>query len=176
MKGCAIVLVEILSGAAGKVLNGVLGLSSQNTEVYLGKFSFVPHARASIKGNFHTDSGVYFDNHPHELTLCLYSDEEWVKYRRAMHMGSLCSQRRALASWAEKVVPRYIQVAGHPPKHDFSFSSHLRLPNNRTHYWFVVIMDCYIEEYDAHPPPMRYSLSLLNGNSHLPAGARIGHV
>jgi hypothetical protein len=71
---------------------------------------------------------------------------------------------------AQRDVARSVQVEGHAPKHDFSFSSHLRPPTDRAHYWFAVMMDCYLEEYDAHPPPMIYSLTLLNGNSHLPEG------
>ena len=166
----ALFFLGCLTGATGKVIDGVIALSSQTTEVYLGKFSFSPYQRSSIAATFHTDDGLYFDNHPHDLTLCMFSDEQWVKFRTAMDKGSLCTERRGLASYAEKVVPRYVQVEGHAPKHDFSFSSHLRPPTNRAHYWFAVMMDCYLEEYDAHPPPMVYALTLKNGNSHLPAG------
>jgi hypothetical protein len=50
-----VVLLCLSSAADGKVIDGVIGLSSQTTEVYLGKFSFSPRMRSSIAGTFHTD-------------------------------------------------------------------------------------------------------------------------
>eukprot|EP00966_Prymnesium_polylepis_P086870 2010682-Prymnesium_polylepis.1 len=165
----ALLLLSLLGSAYAKIVDGVLGLSSQTTEVYIAKFSFSPYAHSTINGSFHTDDGQYFDNHPHDLTLCLYNDEQWLKFRAAMEKGSLCVERRQLASYTTKVVPQYIHVPGSAPKHDFRFSDHLTAPSARAHYWFAVIMDCYLEEYDAHPPPMKYRITLLNGKSQLPA-------
>jgi len=54
-------------------------------------------------------------------------------------------------------------------RHDFSFSAQLNPPRGRDHYWYAMLMDCFLEEYDAHPPPMRYEIVFTNGYSHLPA-------
>ncbi|KAL1515954.1 hypothetical protein AB1Y20_002568 [Prymnesium parvum] len=165
----ALLLALSLAPAAAKVVDGVLALSSQTTEVYIGKFSFSPFTKSTVNGTFHTDDGLYFDRHPHDLTLCMYSDAQWLKFLEAMSKGSLCNERRKLATHATKIVPQYIHVQGSAPKHDFRFSFNLRPPSATAHYWFAVMMDCYLEEYDAHPPAMKYHITLLNGNSHLPA-------
>jgi hypothetical protein len=26
--------------------------------------------------------------------------------------------------------------------------------SKRSHFWYAVLSDCYLEEYDAHPPPV----------------------
>lgn len=46
-------------------------------------------------------------------------------------------------------------------------------------HWYVVVADCRLEFYDAHPPPMKYHLTFLRGDegdrggtSHLPADLR----
>ena len=80
-----------------------------------------------INGTFHTDRDVYFDHHPHALTLCLYSDEQWPKFQLALKKGSLCRDRQQLASWYEKVLPKYVHVEGSAPKHDFRFASTLQV-------------------------------------------------
>ena len=36
-------------------------------------------------------------------------------------------------------------------------------------HWYVVVSDCALEFYEAHPPPMRYELAMFNGGSHLPS-------
>ena len=86
-----------------------------------------------------------------------------------MTKGSLCVDRQRLASWSTKIVPKYSNEPGKTPRHDFSFSATLKMPSRQAHYWFGMLMDCYLEEYDAHPPPMKYSLLMLNGESQLPA-------
>ena len=86
-----------------------------------------------------------------------------------MTKGSLCVERQRLASWSTKIVPKYSNEPGKTPRHDFSFSATLKMPSRQAHYWFGMLMDCYLEEYDAHPPPMQYSLLFMNGDSQLPA-------
>ena len=162
-------MLSLLLLTPAKVTEGVVKLSSQDTEQYIAKFSFSPRAHATINGSFHTDDRAYFDNHPHKLTLCLYDDKTWPKFRTAMEKGSLCIERRQLASWSAEIKPVYLHVPGHPPRHDFSFDAHLTAPSRYAHYWFAMIMDCYLEEYDAHPPPMKFDLTFLNGGSQLPA-------
>jgi len=38
-----------------------------------------------------------------------------------------------------------------------------------SHYWYGIVADCSLEEYDAHPPKLSYELVFKNGGSHLPA-------
>ena len=73
-------------------------------------------------------------------------------------------ERQRLASWQTKIIPQYNHVSpGKKPRHDFSFAATLKTPTSTAHYWFGMLMDCYLEEYDAHPPPMKYSLLFMNG-------------
>jgi len=156
------------TGARAKIIDGTVKLSSQETEQYMGKFSFSPYVRSHISGTFHVDSGQYFDQHPHDLELCLYEEAQWKKFQHAMKTGSLCIDRKKLASWSTgRIQPTF--KAGGTPRRDFSFDSTLTAPSSRAHYWFAVLMDCYLEEYDAHPPPMHFNMTFLNGHSHLPA-------
>lgn len=161
--------VQLLSvlPAAAKIINGVVALSSQDTEKYMAKFSFSPYVRSHIAGTFHVNSGQYFDQHPHELVLCLYNEAQWSKFQEAMRKGSLCINRQRLASWkTDRIQPMMRSESG---RRDFSFDSVLTAPSASAHYWFAILMDCYLEEYDAHPPPMHFNMTFTNGNSHLPA-------
>lgn len=151
----------------GKITDGQVRLSSQDTEKYLTKFSFSPRVQGSINITFHVTERDYFDRHQHLLTLCLYSDADWPKFRKAMDKGSLCAERQKLATWSAKVQPE--QASPQSSRHDWSYAGKLSAPKGRAHYWYAVLMDCYLEEYDAHPPPMSYRLIFLNGASHLPA-------
>ena len=160
-----LLLLALLQQAAGKVIEGVMTLSSQDTEQYMAKFSFSPYVTSHIDGVFHTDKAVYFDGHPHDMALCLYDEVQWRKFREALTKGSLCIERRQLASWSTKIHP----AMKDKPRHEFSFESTLSAGKSRAHYWFAVLMDCYLEEYDAHPPALHYSVTFTNGHSHLPA-------
>lgn len=153
--------------SSGKISDGQVHLSSQDTEKYLTKFSFSPREEGHINITFHVTERDYFDRHQHLLTLCLYSDADWPKFRKAMDKGSLCAERQKLATWSAKVQPE--QAHAQASRHDWSYAGKLSAPKGRAHYWYAVLMDCYLEEYDAHPPPMSYRLVFLNGNSHLPA-------
>ena len=93
-------LACVASGGHAKVISGMVKLSSQDTEEYITKSSFSPYVRSHINGSFHTDNGQYFDIHPHDLTLCLYDDKQWAKFMAATKKGSLCIERRQLATWA----------------------------------------------------------------------------
>ena len=156
-------------GVDGKVIEGTVKLSSQDTEQYMTKFSFSPFSRAHIKGTFYPETGQYFDNHPHELVLCLYDEAQWAKFQDAMKKGSLCVDRKQLASWKTDRIHPSFKETDRGGRKDFSFDSYLTAPKGRAHYWFAVLMDCYLEEYNAHPPPMHYHITLTNGKSHLPA-------
>lgn len=78
-----------------------------------------------------------------------------------MSEGSLCRDREKLASWK---TARIQPARGGKDARRFSFESQLTAPKKHAHYWFAVLMDCYLEEYDAHPPPMvRASAQLAAG-------------
>ena len=66
-----LLLCALAGRAAAKVVDGIARLSSQDTEIYLTKFSFSPRVAVRVNGSFHTDERDYLDNHPHALTLCL---------------------------------------------------------------------------------------------------------
>jgi hypothetical protein len=185
-RAALLLLSTTLLAADAKVVDGTIKLSSQTTEQYIGdpsprtpalsarspvrflraaKFSFSPWMRSHVTGKFHTTDGTYFDRHPHQLALCLYKDTQWDKMQALMKKGSLCTDRMSLASYKWDVQPNYVEGTG---KHDFTFSQHLQAPSVRTHYWWVMIMDCYLEEYDAHPAPMEFEMTFTNGESQLP--------
>ena len=84
-----------VDNAGGKIVDGVVKLSSQDTEMYVTKFSFSPSVLSTINGTFHTDEREYFDNHPHSLTLCLYDDVAWPKFQTACAAtacGTVCTR------------------------------------------------------------------------------------
>jgi hypothetical protein len=155
-----------------KVVEGEMRLSSQETERYMAKFSFSPKEVSYISGRFAAHNANYFDNHPHDLNLCMYDEKAWQKFQEMTRKGSLCVERQKTASWSTKIHPT---LSGRTPNNDknqdyeFKFESTLTAPAKSAHYWFAVLMDCYLEEYDAHPPSMHYEITLLNGKSHLPA-------
>ena len=158
----------LLATAWAKVIDGTVKLSSQDTEKYMAKFSFSAFNTAHIKGEFHVEgAGVYFDDHQHSLKLCLYDEGQWAKFQTALKTGSLCQERERLASWkTDRIQPT---MNYDKARRDFAFESHLTAPKGHAHYWFAVLMDCYLEEYDAHPPAMHYHITMTNGQSHLPA-------
>jgi len=167
MKAAAPMLLFALAPATAKTVTGTVTLSSQVTEEFMAKFSFSPNLASLISGTFHTDRIDYFDGHPHDMALCLYDEEKWAAFQQALKKGSLCAERRQMASWSTKIKPT---LQDDKARHEFSFRSSLRPTDSSTaHYWFAVLMDCYLEEYDAHPPLMHYELKFLNGRSHLPA-------
>ena len=165
MRPAPFLLLLLLAPSLQKISDGVAKLSSQDTEQYLTKFSFSPRVASLLNISFHVAEREYFDRHQHELTLCLYSDTDWPRFRRAMTKGSLCSERQRLASWSAKVQPEVTYRPGTGYRHDFDWAGTLTAPKGRAHYWYAMLMDCYLEEYDAHPPPLNYRLIFMNGGA-----------
>ncbi|EOD15490.1 hypothetical protein EMIHUDRAFT_95197 [Emiliania huxleyi CCMP1516] len=163
MRPAPFLLLLLPAPSLQKISDGVAKLSSQDTEQYLTKFSFSPRVASLLNISFHVAEREYFDRHQHELTLCLYSDTDWPRFRRAMTKGSLCSERQRLASWSAKVQPEVTYRPGTGYRHDFDWAGTLTAPKGRAHYWYAMLMDCYLEEYDAHPPPLNYRLIFMNG-------------
>ena len=77
--------------------------------------------------------------------FCVYTlpaETAWRKFAEAQRKGSLCKDRRKLATFNYPVVPKYVEVPGQPPKRDFTFDTHLGSSGSwTTHYWFAVILD-----------------------------------
>lgn len=144
--------------------------------MFVAKFSFSPYQRAHLHGHFEPkgSTGQYFDHHPHELVLAMYDESQWAAFQTAMKKGSLCRDRQQLAKWQTPIKPTYREEPGARngamvPRRDFEFEQVLKPPSRTAHYWFAVLMDCYLEEYDAHPPALQYKITFINGRSHLPA-------
>ena len=181
---CCITLVACLQSAAAKVQDGWLTLTSENSEQFVAKFSFSPSNRGRIAGHFYSDVTTtiasdhsdYFDGHPHTLQVALFSDTQWANYRKMLAEGSLCKDRMETATFNKKIRPSHSdkaivakglsRVHG---KNQFNFAAEIPIQKDRSHYWYVVMSDCYLEEYDAHPPRLDYYMEFLNGDSHLPA-------
>jgi hypothetical protein len=119
MRFASCTLLALLSApAGGKIVEGVVKLSSQDTEMYVTKFSFSPKVYSTINGTFHTDEREYFDNHPHSLMLCLYDDVAWPKFQTAcaatacgtrvhtcMRLTSGACMSLCMSLWHEPVAP-----------------------------------------------------------------------
>ncbi len=70
-----LILVSLfLAGVHSKVIDGRLKLSSDLTEVYLGKFAFAPISDNIIRGNISVVNPKlsYYDNAPHKLAIWLF--------------------------------------------------------------------------------------------------------
>ena len=97
-----LVLLALLSGCVAKLVDGYAKLSAQDTEQYITKFAFNPRVPGYINGTFTVESTdrEYFDEHQHQLMLCLYDDHDMPKFSRMMTAGSLCQERaRICTSW-----------------------------------------------------------------------------
>lgn len=168
-----IALALFIEGADGKRVEGNLGLSSYVTEQYVSKFSFSSGRLGDITGNFsHLAGGAsYFDRKPHDLRILLFDDEAWPRYYDGSFtkhgLGSLCVERIRMATWQKRITPG---ISGGRLTAETSFTMQIPKENRkRTHFWYAVLADCYLEEYDAHPPEVHFDITFKNGNSHLPA-------
>mmetsp|Transcript_5992 Transcript_5992/g.10373 ORF Transcript_5992/g.10373 Transcript_5992/m.10373 type:complete len:503 (+) Transcript_5992:280-1788(+) len=166
-----------------KHAEGTMALSSYVTEQYISKFSFSKGAVGTIQGNFSAlggeKGGSYFDRRPHDLRILLLDDEAWPEYYEKSFtkhgLGSLCVERLQLATWQQRITPQMrATYGGNGRKFDSGEEPFftMKVPHEnrkRTHFWYAVVADCYLEEYDAHPPAVHFDIRFLNGKSHLPA-------
>eukprot|EP00667_Euglena_gracilis_P011494 EG_transcript_11731 len=164
-------LANVLSPCDGKVVTGIVQLSSAFTESYVSKFSFSQKRNGYIAGRFYTlGSEKYFGGEAHDLSIALFDDDAWDRFHAAFAQGTLCNDRRALATWTHHIKPATTDDP-HNPEHgeDFYFEVEVPTLDHRAHYWYAVMVDCQLEQYDAHPPAIIYEMTFLNGNSHVPA-------
>jgi hypothetical protein len=150
--------------ALSKVVDGEVKLTSQNTEAYLAKFAFSSSGQGSVTGIFEAQSGNnYFATGRHSLSICFYNDAQWETYRKILQDGSLCLERARLATYTLRIQ--------HGAGAKFTFTHDVPSPpkgSASTHYYYAVIMDCMLEEYNANPPSMTYTLTFKDAGSHLP--------
>jgi len=161
-----VLLFEFEFGSSKRVM-GELQLSSQTTEQYIAKFSLSKGSHGHLEAQFFVDSThPYFDSNPHTVKLSLFDDQTWDEFQRKAKSGSLCNDRVQLAQYHHKIEPQFEPTSD--PVKVIKFEQPFE-PKDSTHYWFLVVSDCFLEEYDAHPPPMAFNLIFKNGDSHLPA-------
>jgi len=174
------VLLMTSSLAEAKYVSGKASVTSLDTEVYVDKFSFSRGAKGVIKGTFSSGDSAYFDQRPHSLEVALFSDEAWDRYHAMLDKGSLCIERLRQASFRKSIgrqAANDIDHARGTHGQRFGFSAEVgtdalfaNVAKQRAHFWYVVVADCMLEEYDARKhPPLTYKMDFRNGGSHLPA-------
>eukprot|EP00667_Euglena_gracilis_P032708 EG_transcript_51142 len=112
-----VVLLAAVPRAEGKVTTGLIQLTSTFTESYVTKFSFSQRRNGYITGRFYTlGSTKYFEGMAHDLTIALFDDVAWEKFHAAFSRGSLCRERRELATWTHHIRPSTTDDP-HNPEH-----------------------------------------------------------
>jgi hypothetical protein len=105
----------------------------------------------------------YYDHRPHQLLVAFFDDDAWAQYQKLLKEGSLCRDRIAQATHRNPI--RAERGKSSVRGEAFNFRSNLGASINT----YVVLTDCWLEEYSAHPPSLDYTLTFTNGGSHLPA-------
>jgi hypothetical protein len=161
--------IAMLSADA-KLVSGLAWLRSEDTEWYLGKFSFGAEANGHIAGEFraHFDAQHkvprYLDNTPHSLMVALYDDNAWAALERLNQKGALCYERMQLAVAHFPLRSRGTKNAREVITFDY------KVPQRpQSHYLYAMLSDCELENYPAHPPGLEYNVTFTNDGSHLPA-------
>lgn len=158
-----LVLLSIIATSAwAKQTVGKVRLSSQDTEQYLCKFSLSNGAKGRVALMLKSDDEQkpYLDGHMHSLQVAAFHDEDWSKFQKSLSAGSLCQDRLQYASWTQSVPTSSTGV--------YKFAKEFQ-PKERSHYWYLLLVDCYLEEYNAHPPAMHFEATFLNNGLQLPA-------
>ena len=169
----------LLRPCSAKYVSGVARLNSGATEAFLTKFSFSPsdanRAVSRVRGRFHTENAQYFKNgqRAHRLELVLIPENKWAEYLRMKRKGSLCKDRTAgLNVWRKGIVPQSTRDVHDAPKRkgeEFEVISNVAHMHGKSRYFYVLLADCMLEEYDAsRTPPVFYELVLTDRDSHLP--------
>lgn len=104
----------------------------------------------------------------HDLKVAIFGETEWSNYLRMKEEGTLCRERMSQAVWQRSIKPR---GRDQDAEKRFSFNYQIK-PEKWSRFQFVVLVDCNLEFYDAHPPTLKYKFTLKSGSSHLPADER----
>lgn len=153
--------------AQAKKVSGDFRLNGVQSEKVLAKFALSPYARGSL--NLTLSSPDMYENEQF-LKLHLFMDTQWSKVRKAQ----LCQEK---IQFTQKTIPVVFDYDREDIR-ELWVSKSLNIPLNqekekRTHYWYVVVDDCSLEQYnqDDRVPTLHYEVSLLNdvgGNIYLP--------
>ena len=167
-----------IGGCDAKKIAGTLTLDSAVTEQYVSKFSFSSGVAGKIDGDFMV-SAEYLMQRPawlmrsrqirfQSLQVAVYNQDAWDNYHKMVREGSLCVERIQAATF-QTLVPMAMPH-DHDGAADVPFElDHEITPEENSHYWYIIAADCSLEEYDAHPPELKFTIEFFNGGSHLPA-------
>jgi len=147
------------------------------TELFIAKFAFSTGSHGVISGDFNV-TAKYLAQRPNwlkfgpqveyrSLQVAMYNEDAWEKYNKAIVEGSLCTTRLQMAIF-RTLVPMSDLAEGTTEDVGFKMDNEIK-PEVNSHYWYGIVADCSLEEYDAHPPVLSYSITFKNGGSHLPA-------
>lgn len=111
----------------------------------------------------------------------MFSQKGWKRYQKMLKKGSLCTERIAAARYVKDIRPAAFgsarvpmtktaaAILGHEAdKLEFEFSWTFKV-RKKSLYWYVLVADCYLENYPAKVPEISYEMIMLNGESHLPS-------
>jgi hypothetical protein len=163
-------LTLAVPGCDAKVLSGTLTLDGELPSHYISKFSL--NQPGSVTGVLETETGEMFTSGG--VALFLYDAEDWPQYHKevtCMDRARLAKHRFAIGAGGGKDVTSQQQLEAsyrlaNFPGH-FQFTRDLSLDEGEV--WYVVIADCSLEQIYHRIPPIKYEVTLLNGDSHLPA-------
>jgi hypothetical protein len=156
----ALVLLLLVGQCTGKLVSGDFRLSGAKTEVVLGSFAVVP------KGAYMKLDMIAYGKYekPDTLMFRAYRDTDWKYVQKA----TLCKEKIefALHETPIKFINKYdgtyavehakIEIFGTDPITDATIE--------RNHYWYFMIDDCSLEDYDHDKsvPTIHYTLSMRN--------------
>merc|ERR1719502_536578 len=156
----AVVVVALTASCSAKVISGVAAVDSMITELYIAKFAFSSNSHGVISGEFKVPQ-AYLAQRPdwlkhgpnvqyHSLQVAMYNEDAWAKYQKAIKVGSLCTPRLQLATF-RTLVPLDTELQVDTEENvGFNMDNQIS-PEINSHYWYGIVADCSLEEYDAHP-------------------------
>jgi hypothetical protein len=148
---------------SAKTVSGQFQLSGHHTEHVLTSFAVLPTG-GSVQVNFTVaNHGMYEDER--FIRLRLYRDVEWPKYLKAKR----CKDKVAYAQRQERILFEYVNETWQTPNPLLVLIVNTveEKERYRPHYWYVVVDDCMLEDWqkDARIPPLQFELQIFN---HLP--------
>jgi len=182
-----------------KVVEGTLQLDALNTERFVTKFSYSAYKPGKIVAQISSEEEYFdkhrhelrillFDEERWQKYLKLQAEGSLCRYDhrlcflfQILHTDFVFClkyfnkqthtqthkhrERSRVALWSRQIKPK--RKRGEKEL-KFSVSYAVKI-ENESRYTFIVMSDCHLEFYDAHPPAFKYHFEMLNGGSHLPA-------
>eukprot|EP00035_Acanthoeca_spectabilis_P006541 m.125894 g.125894 ORF g.125894 m.125894 type:complete len:483 (+) comp13557_c0_seq1:312-1760(+) len=169
------VLVGLLVGLAdvadGKVLRGVIKLSGELPEAYISKFSI--NEEGYIEGALKTVNGHPFNTG--SIALFLYDADDWSEYlakSTCMERATLAKSRFAIGDGEgghEATTDEQLKATYQLRQFRESFNFKRKITPETGEVLYIVIADCSLEQIYHDLPEIQYEVTLLNGESHIPA-------